>query len=120
MENKINKYYNFILKKLVDNTEYNFIVLHNHKYVDILTPNLKYIGEESYVCSKNNMNFWVDMIGCDKGVISNKISCSNLWNYRYLSDTYGLTILEYENVVCKYIRIITDKILMEWDCELGK
>jgi hypothetical protein len=107
MENKVDKYLNFILDELLRNTEldydYGLFVGENKKYVIVLTPRLKQLGEdEGYIYSKNEVMEWTHTVGT-----------GGIRDYKYLEDMYGLTWLESQEVIEKYVRILARKILDE-------
>ncbi len=107
MEDKVDKYLNFILDELLRNTEldydYGLFVGENKKYVIVLTPRLKQLGEdEGYIYSKSEVMEWTHTVGT-----------GGIWDYKYLEDMYGLTWLEAQEVIEKYVRILARKILDE-------
>jgi hypothetical protein len=107
MEDKVDKYLNFVLNELLKNTEldydYGFFVGDNKKYVMVITPRLKQLGEdEGYIYSKSDVMEW-----------THTIATGGVWDYKYVEDMYGLNWLENKGVIEKYVRILARKILDE-------
>ena len=105
MEDKVDKYLNFVLTELLNDTQYGFFIHLERKYVMVITPRLKQMGEdEGYIYSNREVAELTHSMG-DGGV----------WDYKYIEDMYGLTWLEAQGVIEKYVGILARKILDQWN-----
>ena len=106
MEDKLDKYLNYILNELLRRTQYRFYMDGGKKYVMVLTPELTLsMDEEGFIYSKSEVMDWTSDISWSTG---------GVWDYQYVENVYGLTWLEAQEVVEKYVRTLARNILDEW------
>jgi hypothetical protein len=104
MGDKVEKYLNYILNELIDNTQYGFFEEYGKTYVSVITPKLKQLGEyQGYTYSKKEVEEWAHTIGI-----------GGIFDTTYVRDVYGLTWLEVKDIIEKYVHILATKVLGEW------
>jgi len=108
MKDRVEKYLNYILNELIDNTLYGFFEEYGKTYVSVITPKLKQLGDygeyEGWIYSKKEVEEWTHTIGI-----------GGIFDTTYVRDVYGLTWLEAKGVIEKYVHTLATKVLGEWE-----